>query len=112
MSQGIEKTYNALNLILGTIITVSILGIGGVWLYQNGTKLTKARDEWFAATVKSTPKFDFPQSPAISIDTSSMQWNYNQQLQWQKSMQESIKNMQTYQPQINTFQPSHQRFGR
>jgi hypothetical protein len=107
MSQGIEKTYNAFNLILGTFIGTAVLATGIMWAYQNGDKLLKARDEWFESSVKAniSAKPDYLK-PLINNQN---QINWDQQM---KSMQSVMDNHQRTLEQFKSFQPPPPRFGR
>jgi hypothetical protein len=107
MSQGIEKTYNAFNLILGTFIGTAVLATGIMWAYQNGDKLLKARDEWFESSVKvnTNAKPDYLR-PFINNPN---QINWDQQM---KSMQSVMDNYQRTQEQLKSFQQQPGRFGR
>jgi len=102
MSQSVEKTYNTLNLILGSVIGASLLAVAAMWLYQNGDSLSKKRDEWFQSSVKIDTKANQDYLKPFTNSSNQVKWDT-------RPMQQLIENNQRMMQQFQQQQP---RFGR
>jgi hypothetical protein len=112
MSQGVEKTYHAINWALGTVIITLLFAVGGLWVYENFPSFKKGRDNSFTATPGTG--FQMPTNFEFKAPNGQdwAQWHQDQQIQMQKNIRAMMENYQNTQRQLNSYQSNDYQYDR